>query len=414
MDNLIVTLEDLPKYLDEGLDGTHGSNRHPDSGRTAAKNDYEAVMLWLRRFDSSPYTQANYRKEIERFYLWAINHGMALSDLKHENLEDYKNFLQDPQPTSEWCGPAVGRGSDNWKPFTGGLSPASRNQSLTILSACFGFFTQMGYLKYNPLKLLFKGDLRKQINKSSKVERYLEKDVWNYLWDFIKAEQPSSEQPSAAQPSAEQPSTEQPSTEQPSAEQPLKADKDDKAVAAHQRRVFLFSLLYLLAPRVSEVANHTMGSFREERGKWWWEVEGKGSKLAKIPVPKPMLDALQTYRTQLGLSPLPQPGDNHPLIGGLDDHTKPLTPKMIYLIVKETFAQAAEKLQLSSPHKAERLRQASTHWMRHTSITHQADKGIDIRHLQATARHASITTTQRYMHHEEERWHADIEKHSLD
>lgn len=375
-DNLIVTLEKLPAYLDESTDGSQGDNRQADSGRSSAQNDYEAITLWLKRFETSPHTQQNYRKEIERLYLWTINRGMALSDLKLDDMEEYKQFLCDPQPNDEWCGPAIARSDEAWRPFIGPLKPASRNQSLTILNAGFGFFTQMGYLKYNPLQLLFKRDLRQQINKSGKIDRYLEHDLWNFLWNFIR-KQPNS---------------------------------NDKEVV-YQRKIFLFSLLYLLAPRISEIANHTMESFREERGKWWWQVTGKGNKTAKVPVPRDMLNALKKYRVFLGISPLPHPGDTLPLITSLKNK-KALTTKMIYLIVKDTLADAANELQSTSPYKAEKLRKASTHWFRHTSLTHQADKGVDIRHLKATARHASITTTQRYMHEEEDTWHKDIDKHS--
>ena len=52
-----------------------------------------------------------------------------------------------------------------------------------------------------------------------------------------------------------------------------------------------FHFLYLLAPRVSEVATHPMNSIREYRGKWWWFVQGKGGKKAKVPVTDEMLDA---------------------------------------------------------------------------------------------------------------------------
>ena len=380
MENLIVTLDKLPQYLDEDVDGSRGNNRHPDSGRSSAQNDFEAIGLWLKRFDSSPHTRTNYRKEIERLYLWSINRGMAISDLTLDDMEDYKKFLQDPQPKEEWCGPPIGRDDPNWRPFSGKLSPSSRNQSLTILSSGFTFLVEMGYLKYNPLKLIFKRDLRQQINKTGKIDRYLEHDLWNFLWDYIKNYQPT----------------------------------DDKDKAIHQRRIFLFRILYLLAPRLSEVAQHSMGSFLQERGKWWWEVTGKGNKTAKIPVPMAMIAALKEYRVFLGLSPLPRPGDSTPLIPSLDDTNKRVSSKMIYLIVKDSLSQAATKLEKVSPHQAEKLRKASTHWMRHTSLTHQADKGIDIRHLQATARHASITTTQRYLHEEEDSWHKDIDKHSLD
>ena len=375
-DFLIVPLENLPRYLDDETDGSRGANRQEDGGRTTARTDYDAITIWLNRFETSPYTQQNYRKEIERLYLWAINRGMALSDLTLEDMEEYKLFLKDPQPADEWCGPPVARDKAHWRPFAGPLSSASQNQSLTILNTCFGFMTQMGYLKYNPMQLLFKRDLRQQINKTGKIERYLEHELWDFLWEFINA-------------------------------QPRTTDKERDE---YERRLFLFSLLYLLAPRLSEVALHQMNSFVEERGKWWWRVTGKGNKTAKIPVPEDMLAALKRYRGYLGLSALPSPEEERPLIMDLRSQHA-LTPKSIYLIVKQTLADAADQAQARSPQRAQKLRQASTHWMRHTSITHQADKGVDIRHLKATARHASITTTQRYMHAEEDAWHEDINKH---
>lgn len=377
-DYLIVPLNQLPCYLDEETDGTQGKNRQTEGGRTSAQNDYEAVNVWLSRFRTSPNTHRDYRKEIERLYLWSVNRGVALSDLSLEDMEEYKLFLKDPQPEEEWCGVATAQSDPNWKPFTGPLSLASQNQSLTILSSGFSFMTEMGYLKHNPLQLLFKRDLRQQINKNDKIDRYLEQDVWQFLWQFIQ-------------------------------NQPAETERERME---YERRLFLFSLLYLLAPRLSEVANHRMNSFVEERGKWWWQVTGKGNKTAKIPVPQDLLEALKRYRQFLGLpSPLPTPNDTTPLIMDLKGN-KALTPKMIYLIVKQTVQQAAEKLSTHSTAKAEKLRQASTHWFRHTSLTHQADSGIDIRHLKATARHASITTTQRYMHEEEDKWHQDIDKHS--
>lgn len=375
-DYLIIPLEQLPRYLDEETDGSQGQNRQSGTGRTTATTDHEAITIWLNRFQNSFYTQQNYRKEIERLYLWTINRGQALSDLTLEDLEEYKLFLKDPQPKDEWCGPSLARFETNWKPFNGPLGVASQNQALTILNTGFSFLTQMGYLKYNPLQLLFKRDLRQQINKNDKIDRYLEHDLWDFLWDFIQ-------------------------------KQPYDSPRAHKE---YERRLFLFSLLYLLAPRLSEVAHHRMNSFIEGRGKWWWQVTGKGNKVAKIPVPEDMLAALKRYRSFLSLSPLPFAADTTPLIMNLE-RTRGLTRKAIYLAVKKTVQDAANELAKHSPNKAEKLRRASTHWFRHTSITHQADTGVDIRHLKATARHASITTTQRYMHEEEDTWHEDINRH---
>jgi site-specific recombinase XerD len=55
--------------------------------------------------------------------------------------------------------------------------------------------------------------------------------------------------------------------------------------------------------------------------------------------------------------------------------------------------------------KAAILRRASTHWLRHTSATHQADAGNDIRFIQKNLRHASIETTAFYFHAEDDLRH---------
>ena len=68
----------------------------------------------------------------------------------------------------------------------------------------------------------------------------------------------------------------------------------------YERARFLLSLLYLLGPRVSEIASHDMNSFIEIRGRWWWQVVGKGGKQARVPVNQEMILALQRYRQFYG------------------------------------------------------------------------------------------------------------------
>ena len=63
--------------------------------------------------------------------------------------------------------------------------------------------------------------------------------------------------------------------------------------------------------------------------------------------------------------------------------------------------------------KAEKLRKASTHWFRHTAITHQADAGIELRYLNKSARHDKLDTTAGYLHADEEAWHNAMEIHRL-
>ena len=84
-----------------------------------------------------------------------------------------------------------------------------------------------------------------------------------------------------------------------------------------------------------------------------------------------------------------------------------LTPTAVYLIVKDAFGQTADALGESDPVTAAVLRRASTHWLRHTAASHQADSGTDLPHIQKNLRHASIETTAIYLHTTDDARHRD-------
>jgi len=367
--------------LPDHLNGCYGGNRADTSAKIIqADNDLDAINVWLDEYKDSPQTYRNYRKEAERLLLWSImKQRKPLSGLTREDFNAFKDFLADPQPAEQWCGPRASRHSQDWRPFQGPLKDSSLKQALVINNSLMNYLVEAGYLAGNPLALA-----RRRVRTQSKsresdiVERFLEEDLWESVLFYI---------------------------------QNLPQDTDREQ--AHFQRVrFLFSLLYLLGPRSSEIAEHTMGSFIEVRGKWWWEVTGKGRKTARIPVNDDMLSALAKYRRFHKLTKLPEPGETTPLILSLKG-TSGITSNMIYRIVKDVVSKAANLLEEAEPHKAAKLRKASTHWFRHTAITHQADKGIELRYLKKSARHEKIDTTSRYMHAGDEQWHDAMQAHRL-
>lgn len=381
--NQLQVLEKL--QLPAQLNGSSGTNRATQgSCQLNANNDVDAINAWLGRVKDSPETFRNYRKEIERLLLWSSQDKQkSFSDLTLEDMYDFYDFLKNPEPKEKWIGPAKPREHEAWKPFERPLGTSSRKQALTIISSAFSFLVDANYLSGNPLRLFNKSQIRQQINNKDKVERYLEKDLWSYLWDFIH-------------------------------QLPV---ENKKQLLHKQRFIFLFSLLYLQAPRRSEISQAKMGDFFQEEGRWWWRVTGKGNKTAKIPVNKAMLRALMRYRITLGLPSFPEYQEQTPLLCSINrkkDSRTPysgLTSNQIYKMIKSVLHQAANEMQ--DKRKASILRTASVHWFRHTSLTHQAESGVDLRYLQATARHASIETTQRYLHKENEEWHAEVNKHGI-
>ncbi|MCC5903997.1 MAG: tyrosine-type recombinase/integrase [Halomonas sp.] len=348
--------------------------------RIEAKSDAQAVAAWLAEYQDSPQTLKSYRREAERLLLWLTSHGMALRGINRETLRQFEIFLEDPQPRERWVGPAKSRHHPQWRPFRNGLSPASRRQSLTILQGLFSWLVEAGWISHNPF-VLMRDKARRLNQQAQRIERYLERELWEWLWHWIN----------------EPPKTQNPRT-----------------LYEHARRRFIFGFAYLLAPRISEMSAAQMGDFQQREGRWWWVVVGKGSKLARIPAPNDMLDCLQEWRRYLGLVDLPEHQETSPVIRALDGQ-RGISDNQVYRLIRKTFSDAADALeeQGGNPTHISTLRQATPHWLRHTSITHQAQSGVSLRYLAESARHARIDTTTRYLHTEEAEWHHEQQRHRL-
>ncbi|RUR27235.1 site-specific integrase [Vreelandella andesensis] len=344
------------------------------------KNDFEAVAAWLQEYQDSPQTLKSYRREAERLLLWLTNQDKPLCAMNRELLRQYEVFLENPQPAQQWVGPTKPRHHAQWRPFRGGLSPASRRQSLIILQGMYSWLIEAGWVSHNPF-VLMRDKARRLNNQTQTIERYLERDLWAWCWEWMNA---------SAKPISEREAYEQ------------------------ARRRFIFSFAYLLAPRISEMANAQMDDFQEREGRWWWVVVGKGSKLARVPVPDDMLECLIEWREALALKGLPSYQEPTPLIRALDKH-RGITDNQLYRLIKGVFSDAADALeaQHGKPAYVSALRRATPHWLRHTAITHQAQSGVSLRYLAESARHSKLDTTSRYLHTEDHEWHREQQRHRL-
>jgi integrase len=129
-------------------------------------------------------------------------------------------------------------------------------------------------------------------------------------------------------------------------------------------------------------------------------------KVGDVPLSDELMADWARYRQFHGLPTVPNTLEIEPLVMSVAGRTDQfLTPTAIYLVVKEVFRRAAESITGIDPSGAATLRRASTHWLRHTSATHQADAGNDIRFIQKNLRHASIETTAIYLHAEDDLRH---------
>lgn len=352
-----------------GSSGPLARNRAPDAHcQIAARTDEEAIGLWLAEYADSPHTLRTYRKEALRLMHWAASlRGKPVSGLLREDLLAYEHFLANP--ALDWMDPEKPRHGRERRLFNGPLSPKSIDHTLGILSGLFGYLVSAGYLVGNPLALRRRKQGRQE--RQQVIERYLEQDLWHTLLDFIDT-------------------------------LPQQTLRD----CQHYERVrWLFRLLYATALRVSEAAHARVSDLVQRRGRWWLKVCGKGNVQGEVPVSDNLMADFARYRQFYGLSALPLAEEETPLLLSVAGRAAPLTPASVYLIVKEVFRRAAEAVAQQDPAGAAKLQRASTHWLRHTAATHQADNGNDLRHIQKNLRHASIETTSLYLHAEDDERH---------
>lgn len=374
--NPLVTLDQL--VVPAHLDGNRGRNRAASPGQLAATDDRSALLAWLARYADSPATLASYRKEAERLTLWcALQRGVALSDLTHEDFLVYQRFLADPQPAERWVmapGQKPARSSPLWRPFAGPLGASSQRQALSILNAMLSWLVEAGYLAGNPLAL----SRRKRKHAAPRVSRFLPMEHWNAVKATIEA-------------------------------MPVVTERG----RLHASRCrWLFSLLYIGGLRVSEIGDATMGDFFSRRGtdgreRWWLEITGKGGKTRLVPATSEMMAELIRYRKVIGLSPLPLEGEALPLLLPLIGPPKPMARSAIHEVVKAVVRESAARLRLLGPEfepAASHLEQASTHWMRHTAGSHLSEK-TDIKVVRDNLGHANISTTSVYLHSEDDSRH---------
>lgn len=383
------------------LDGSAGTNR-ADPGRPnllGVTDDLGALHAFLGEYAASPATLRAYRKEVERLLLWAvIERGRPLSSLTREDLAAYAEFLGDPQPAERWCGKAPGRSArrhdydQGWRPFAGPLSPSSRRAALAIVNSLLAYLVQGGYLAGNPLALVRRpggheghgpgapgaagGRTTPEAERRRVARRTLDEEQWQALRAVVEA---------------------------------LPAATPRERAEAERAR-FVLALLYFLALRVGEAATHSMGAFVQVRGGWVFCVRGKGGKRAEVPVHEELLAALRRYRASLALAPLPPPGDPTALLLSRRGR-RGITARRISQVLKGLFGRAAQDLLArGEEERAESLRRASAHWLRHTSLTRQVDQGIPLLHVKANARHGKLDTTLLYVHADDEARRKEMSK----
>ncbi|ODV43794.1 hypothetical protein AWV79_14225 [Cupriavidus sp. UYMMa02A] len=92
------------------------------------------------------------------------------------------------------------------------------------------------------------------------------------------------------------------------------------------------------------------------------------------------------------------------------DTSAAVAANTLYRQIKTFFAGCAVALEPLDPRGAQRLAAASTHWLRHTHISHALAAGVPLEAVQQNAGHASLDTTTRYVTTEDARRRAAMKQ----
>jgi site-specific recombinase XerD len=340
-------------------------------------------MDWLLYLS---HTQRAYRKEGERFLLWAVvERRKPLSSMTTEDCAAYRAFLADPQPCSRWCGQRNReRWSPLWRPFEGPLSLAAQRQAITILKNLYAFWVDKNYAMGNPWTGV-------SVPRSSQPRMNIGRSLTVSQWRFVLDQAARLQDTSSA-----------------------------------RRLRFALSLLYATGMRLSEAVAARVDHLEwveyppddedsEHVEGWLLNVVGKGGRLRQVPVPIDVVRELSSYLESRGLDPNPDSTSNVRafLLGkatDISDVAPALQPSVgvdpragiaantLYDQVKRFFGACARVLSTQGDGKgAERLARASIHWLRHSHASHSIARGTRVEIEQQILGHASLATTTVYV-----------------
>jgi site-specific recombinase XerD len=349
----IVPLEHL--LLPVELDGSSGINRC-QPGCMLAKNDIEAIEAWLNLKPAESSTWRSYRKEAERFLLWAvIECRRPLSSLTTEDCLAYRDFMRRIDkhtvsewpfrlPATHWCGTrGTKRWSALWRPFEGALSVESQNLAITILSSMCRWLVAQGYLLTNPWENVPRWSIS---NGEPSCTRGFSNSHWNLLLNYLES---------------------------------LTSN------AKSERLRFVLSLCRGTDMRVSELIHAKLEHIQpypfnsaQDGQCFLHTVTGR-----KIPLPFSVLSNLDRYLSHRGISTFQACKGSTYLITRLphgrkaipaEQSTGPdLSANALYQMLKQFFQEAADSLesQFADPaikmsDHAMQIRRASTDWLRRT------------------------------------------------
>jgi integrase len=392
------------------LSGADGENRSAAFCYIQANHDLDAVRAYLNRFRDQSKTLRAYTKELERFLLWAVVlRGKALSDLRVDDCEAYKDFLKSPDP--RFVGERFARHSPRWRPFAAGadgtasLSAESQRYTVRVLRTAFAWWVDVRYLAGNPWKAVNDPVVVKRAS-AMKIERALPAELWRMLRGELDAR---------------------------CAETGVAEGRESKSGAQWRAVRAAILLMGDSGLRREEAASARREHLRpssygtHERPVWELTIVGKGQRERTVPVSAATLVALRAHWADRGqdfdsaseegkqtgplLSPVVIPWTDasrrrHRIRqGGDGNHVEEAgyTADGLNRLISRMVTELVETMDDLNLEERSRLGQANAHTFRHTFGTQSVADEVPVDVVQKVLGHASLQTTTIYVQAEKQR-----------
>jgi site-specific recombinase XerD len=336
--------------------------------------------------NKSTHTYERFRNEIEKFILWSVLiKKMPIDEMRKSDILEYADFCWKP-PVS-WIGTSNQErfklkdsyftANELWRPYKV-QAPKSqliknvdkkkyRPSQQTLTSTFTAIIVFYNYLMgeelcYGNPAQIAKKDCKHFISDTQVKEiKRLSGSQWQYLLDTAVD----------------------------------MANED----AIYERNLFVIASLKTLFLRISELSERddwspVMGHFwQDDDGNWWLKIFGKGRKLRDTTVPSDFIPFLKRYRLSRDLSGLPTNGENNVLVEKIRGQGG-MTSRHLRRLVQNIFDQAYIRMkQLEGENESMKLKEATTHWLRHTGASMEIERGRALKDLSEDLGHSSMATT---------------------
>jgi site-specific recombinase XerD len=336
--------------------------------------------------NKSIHTYDRFRNEIEKFLLWSfIVKKSPVDEFRKKDILEYADFCWKPPVT--WIGTSnqehfklknsYYNSNELWRPYKVQAAKSQLSKDVdkkkyrpsqqTLTSTFTAIIVFYNYLMgeefcYGNPAHIAKKDCRHFISDTQVKEiKRLSSSQWQYLLDT--AVDMANENP------------------------------------IYERNLFVIASLKTLFLRISELSERenwspVMGHFwQDEDQHWWLKIFGKGRKLRDTTVPPDFMPFLKRYRLSRGLSGLPTSGDNNVLVEKIRGQGG-MTARHLRRLVQGIFDQAFTRMkQHEGENKSMKLKEATTHWLRHTGASMEIERGRALKDLSEDLGHASMATT---------------------